>query len=336
MIRVAILWLVLALPLAAQDLPEPMHTSVNDYAGVLNNADIRALDQALIALNQQTGVEGTVVTMTDRARYGGSDGLAPFATRLFNHWGVGDAARNDGFMVLLLVDDREARIELGAGYPAHFNQIATRIVETKMVPHFRAGNYSAGMRAGTEAAITQIARPHVSAEAVETVAPDLAPAPTPKGAFNPTQIIADLKKESWLSKVFPYLFGGLFLLIGGYLATSLLRPVLSRNKCPSCGARGVISIETPISQPVSDGSGSVLRSELTRSCPHCGWSQKVQQTTRTFSTYSTSGAFLGAAGRGSDRDRDRYRSDRDRGGRGGGGGGFGGGSSSGGGGSGKW
>ena len=37
MIRTALLWLVLALPAAAQDLPAPQYTSVSDFAHVLTS-----------------------------------------------------------------------------------------------------------------------------------------------------------------------------------------------------------------------------------------------------------------------------------------------------------
>ena len=164
MIRALVLTLLLALPAAAQDLPDWQHTSINDFAGVLSNEDVQILDQALIALHDDTGVEGTVVTLTDRARYGGADGLEPFATRLFNHWGVGDAERNDGFMVLVLTGDREVRVELGAGYPRSADRIAARIIDDTILPDFRAGNLSRGIREGTLDVIQQIARPHAAGE----------------------------------------------------------------------------------------------------------------------------------------------------------------------------
>ena len=149
MIRAIVLWVVLALPAAAQSLPDWEYTSINDFAGLLSNDDTRVLDQALIALNKDTGVEGTVVTLDNRASHGGNSGLETFATRLFNYWGVGDKRTNDGFMMLILRDDREARIELGAGYPAAFDDTAQDIMDDIILPEFRGGDYSTGLRKGT-------------------------------------------------------------------------------------------------------------------------------------------------------------------------------------------
>ena len=140
------------LPAMAQDLPQWQSTMVNDFAGLLTPEDAAGIDRMLADLRDQTGVEGTVVTLPDRARYGGKDGLEPFATRLFNHWGVGDAQRNNGFMLLVLTADREARIELGRGYQNDADIIAQDITRRTLLPAFRDGRMSQGIRDGTRIA----------------------------------------------------------------------------------------------------------------------------------------------------------------------------------------
>lgn len=336
-VRAAALWLVFALPLAAQELPAPQHTSVNDYAGVLSDDDTRIIDQALIALHDQTGVEGTVVTMTDRARYGGTDGLERFATRLFNHWGVGDADRDDGFMVLLLTDDREARIELGAGYPKGFHEIAEQIVAGDMLPKFRQGDYSTGLRMGTLGAISRIAEAHAAGQP-----PDVAPAlnrnNSPEAAAPQTQPV---KPGYFIPAVFGVIFMGF-----AYLALSFWRKVRGANKCPQCGKRDLITMESPIREELGDGTWRVSQTAIKRSCPNCGWSEETRRGAPQTITYGPGGVVLntvthyanstGHSGRDRNEDRSGRRDrgsrsrDNDRGG------GFGGGSSSGGGASGRW
>ncbi|MFV0410355.1 MAG: TPM domain-containing protein [Paracoccus sp. (in: a-proteobacteria)] len=154
----------LSAPARAQSLPDWDYTSVNDFAGLLTNDDTMVIDQALIALHDATGVEGTVVTLNEQASHGGPSGMEDFATRLFNYWGVGDNRRNDGFMLLVLKDDREARIELGAGYPTSFDRVAGQIMDQIMVPAFRNGDYSGGLRSGTLAVIEKIARPQAAGQ----------------------------------------------------------------------------------------------------------------------------------------------------------------------------
>lgn len=295
-LRALLLWLALWLPATAQQLPEWQRTAVNDFARLLTPEDNRALDEALVALHEATGVEGTVVTLADRARHGGTDGLEPFATRLFNHWGIGDAARDDGFMVLVLEGDREARIELGAGYPGDADILAQEIMRNTMLPAFRDGRLSQGIREGTLAVIDLIARPMAEGRG-------LAP-----------------PRRSLVGRLFPFVFGGAWLLILGGIARQAWR----RNRCPQCGKRGLETATAPQEVPLPEGGHMVSHDAVTRRCPHCGWSETRQRPRPQTVWYGPSGAVLRSA------PTPGYR------GRSGGSSGFGGGSSRGGGASGRW
>lgn len=232
-------------PAMAQDLPDWQSATVNDFAHLLTPQDAGAIDGALTALRAQTGVEGTVVTLPDRARYGGMDGLEPFATRLFNHWGIGDARRRDGFMLLVLEGDRETRIELGAGYPGDADILAQDIMRGVLLPAFRDGRMSQGIRDGTQAVIDGIALPHAQGSGI---------APP---------------NRSWLSRVFPFLFGGVWVLILGGMARQIWR----RGRCPNCHKRGVQRATTPVMDPLPEGGHVISRESVTRRCPSCGWSE---------------------------------------------------------------
>ena len=251
MIRAALIWLLTAWPLAAQDLPDWQNTSINDFAGLLSGDDTRTLDQALIALHDQTGIEGTVVTLTDRARYGGTDGLEPFATRLFNHWGVGDADRNDGFMLLVLSQDREARIELGAGYPGAADTLAGDIMNRDILPAFRNGRMSDGIREGTLAVIDRIARPSAEGQTI--------------GA--PSRGFGD-----WM----PGLVGiAIFGMVGWGIARNVIRRIRQANRpCPNCGGRGLVEEVEPVTGTDTAGKTVPRQSVWTR-CPTCGWSRHI-------------------------------------------------------------
>ncbi|MDO5647226.1 YgcG family protein [Paracoccus sp. (in: a-proteobacteria)] len=268
MIRAAVIWLMLALPVAAQDLPDWVHTSINDFAAVLTNDDTRVLDQALIALYRDTGVQGTVVTLPSRAEWGGT--LEQFATRLFNHWGVGDATRNDGFMVLVLPDDREARIELGAGYSRNADLVAERIMNRTMLPAFRDGNMSGGTRDGALQVIDLIARPVAAGHGVEP----------------PRRGIGD-----WGPMV---LFWGVFAFIASTIARGIWRDVQRRRQpCPNCQGRGLTEETAPI-ENATDAAGRPLRESVWRRCPTCGWtSPRTDRDTRPRSGGGRSGGFGG-------------------------------------------
>lgn len=247
MIRAFLIWVCFALPVSAQELPDWTATSINDVAELLTPEDARTIDQALIALQGETGTQGTVVTLPDRARYGGTDGLESFATRLFNDWGVGEAERNDGFMLLVLRDDREVRIELGAGYPRAADAGAQAIIDDTILPDFRAGTMSEGIRDGTLAIIDQIARPHAAGLGYD----------------------GPVEKRDPMGWLFPIAFFGMF----GFIGFNILRRIwqriqLGRQPCPNCGGSGLLQ-ESEIIQP-SDAKGRASQVIWTR-CPRCNW-----------------------------------------------------------------
>ena len=249
------------LPAAAQDLPQWESATVNDFAGLLTPEDATALDRALSDLRDDTGVEGTVVTLTDRARYGGADGLEPFATRLFNHWGVGDAQRNNGFMLLVLTADREARIELGRGYQNDADIIAQDITRRTLLPAFRDGRMSQGIRDGTQDIITHIVLPTTRGEALQRPDEPLAP------------------------KVIGFgIWAAIMALIG--------RHVWRRNRCPQCHRRDFTTSRSPHREELPEGGYRVSSDDVTRTCRHCGWSGTRQRPNRNSIWYGADGTRI--------------------------------------------
>ncbi|QLH14146.1 TPM domain-containing protein [Paracoccus pantotrophus] len=266
----ALIWLAVLAPVQAQaqaqaqDLPDWQDLHVNDFAGLLAPQDAQALDRALAGLRKDAGIQGTVVTLTDRARHGGSDGLEPFATRLFNHWGVGDGARSDGFMVLVLAENREARIELGRGYENDADILAQEIMRNTMLPAFRDGRMSQGIRDGTLAVITLIARPVATGQPLGT------------------------RERELMDRIVPLAFGGAWLLILGAIA----RQLWQRNRCPRCGHRGLETQVAPLQTPLPEGGHMVSHDDVTRRCPACDWSESRQRLRRQTVWYDPNGAVL--------------------------------------------
>jgi len=154
--------LLVLLPLAAANgasgYPSPRENYVNDFAGVIQPEDAQMLRQKLQSLEKQTGVEGTVVTIKSMAEHQPGTSIETFATALFNKWGVGNKSRNNGFMILLAVQDRKCRIELGDGYGSQYNARMKEIVDQAMVPRFKAGEYSRGVYDGTLGVIDSVTR----------------------------------------------------------------------------------------------------------------------------------------------------------------------------------
>lgn len=142
--------LAFAATVAAQvGYPARQDAAINDFAGVLSASDRAEINSARQALLEQRGAELVVATIGAVAEYDQSDrSFEAFATGLFNSWGVGDRQRNDGVLLLVAVNDRRVRIEVGSGYGSQHNAAMQQVIDQAILPQMRAGNYGAGVAAG--------------------------------------------------------------------------------------------------------------------------------------------------------------------------------------------
>jgi uncharacterized protein len=139
---------------------------VNDFAGILSAQEREALEQRCRQLRATTGSQLTVVTL--RSLQGGQ--IDDFTVKLFERWKVGQAEKDNGVMLLVAIDDRKVRIEVGYGLePVLPDVLAGRIIQQQIVPAFRQKQYAAGL----SAAVNRIAE---IVERGEPAAPDAGPA----------------------------------------------------------------------------------------------------------------------------------------------------------------
>lgn len=98
-----------------------------------------------------------MVTIRSIRDYPGTDNasIENFATALFKQWGIGNLPKNDGILLLVAVADRQARVELGAGYPPSRDADANLIMQKVIVPKFRQGEYARGIKDGVKAIVVE-------------------------------------------------------------------------------------------------------------------------------------------------------------------------------------
>jgi uncharacterized protein len=146
----------------AQTFPTRTSETVNDFAGVLLPSEEVRLHDQLVALEEDTGVEMTVVTLTSLKEFSDTMSLEDYTTALFNTWGIGDASTNNGVLVLQVTDTRSVRLELGDGYQSGWDGAAKRVLERSFIPAFKDGNFGPGMLAGVDDTIISIIEPHLA------------------------------------------------------------------------------------------------------------------------------------------------------------------------------
>jgi uncharacterized protein len=282
---------------AQASYPQRQHAIINDYGDVLSPLEQEHLQELLTQLRTNRDIEAVVVTIPAMATYGTGDrSFEQFATNLFNTWGIGDAQRHDGVLVLFSEGDRTVRIELGQGYSRAYDARMEFVIDEYMLPQFRDGHYSRGLILGTEAMINQLTGPPPSR--LENL-----PLPSISHLQWPS---ANTLKD-----------GAFFLLAGGAGGYSLLkRRNFLRPKCSSCQTVRLQSLPPQAAKTHLDAGQAleldlgavqhnvlecpqcrqIVKRHLPGShrfsrCPSCNYKtlETERQTTTVHPTYSSSG-----------------------------------------------
>ena len=134
----------------AQDFPEKPSTLVNDYSGVLSSSEKQALEQKLVAFDDSSSTQIAIAIVKSVGDYD----INEYAVELGRKWGVGQSGKNNGIMIVVAVGDRKISIQTGYGVEGTLPDVyAKRIIENDIKPDFKAGNYYAGLDAGTTSII---------------------------------------------------------------------------------------------------------------------------------------------------------------------------------------
>lgn len=141
--------LVLALAVTAGALEVPyLSGRVNDQALLLDDAFEGQLEERLRLLEEETGAQVVVLTITSLE----GDPIEDYSIRVVETWKLGREGVDDGVLVLIARDDRRMRIEVGYGLEGALTDAqAGRIIDGLMTPRFREGDFNGGVGAAVEA-----------------------------------------------------------------------------------------------------------------------------------------------------------------------------------------
>ncbi|WP_316830988.1 TPM domain-containing protein [Pedobacter aquatilis] len=134
----------------AQDFPAKPTTLVNDYTNVLSASQKEALEQKLVAFDDSSSTQIAIAIVKSVGDYD----INEYAVELGRKWGVGQSGKNNGIMIVVAVGDRKISIQTGYGVEGALPDIyAKRIIDNDIKPNFKAGDYYAGLDAGTTSII---------------------------------------------------------------------------------------------------------------------------------------------------------------------------------------
>ncbi len=114
---------------------------VSDFADVIDNQSRSDLEDYASRVEQATGAQLAFVTIKTLD----SQNIEDFTHDLFNLWGIGQKRKDNGAMVLLSIDDRKSRLEVGGGLGGAITDGMSGLLLEDMRPSLRAKEYGAAM-----------------------------------------------------------------------------------------------------------------------------------------------------------------------------------------------
>lgn len=170
---ILVLLLVLAWPLptdAAPDFPEPLGL-VNDFANVLGVQERVEIQRVAEKLWQSNGVELAIVTVQNTRPYD----TETYAFRLFRAWGIGEAKADNGLLVLLNMEEREIRIEVGTGLEGYVTDAKAGRILDAALPELQAGRYGQGLLVISEELAQAVIEAPGQGKELANILPEISP-----------------------------------------------------------------------------------------------------------------------------------------------------------------
>jgi uncharacterized protein len=143
-IRLMVIVLLVALPPTVSwgfEVPE-FTPNVTDRAGVLAASEISGLNDTIARLRSESHIYAAVLVV----RSTGPETIEQAATQTFDRWQLGEKGIDNGLLLLVAVDDRRMRIEVGYRLEGAIPDArAKRIIDDLIAPNFKQGLYFQGL-----------------------------------------------------------------------------------------------------------------------------------------------------------------------------------------------
>ena len=237
--------LVFAGSVNAQQYPDRTDPNLNDFADMIDAETEARIDAKLAAIAADHQTEVAIVTLSSLRFYAQDSTIEDYSTELFNRWGLGDADANDGILLLIFRDDGEARLEIGSGYNDTAKEAVANVMVQDIVPHFRDGNFSAGIESGVDGLLTRVINP--------------APANAQPGG-------SDAAAGS--GNTLYYILGAIGVAIAGIFGLNRRNAAkFAAQPCSNCGKTGLQKSREILREATLGEEGA---GETRISCPSCG------------------------------------------------------------------
>lgn len=152
-IALSVLFFLPFLAAAQPDVPVLFGTRVHDDAGLLSAEAENRLEGTLKLYEDSTSNQIAILTV----RTLNGLPIEEYAHQVAEKSKLGQADKDNGALLLVAVDDREVRIEVGEGLEGVLpDAVCNQIIRNEIAPRFRQNDYQGGINAAVRAMILAI------------------------------------------------------------------------------------------------------------------------------------------------------------------------------------
>lgn len=137
------LLIVTGLTRATMTYPKPTTSKyLNDYAEVVDSSYKQEIIKLGNELEEKTGAQAIVVTLDTLQNIP----IEEYANGLFREWGIGQANKDNGLLIVLVIKDKQWRVEVGRGLEGAIPDVLTnRIMVELGKNYFEQEDYGQGL-----------------------------------------------------------------------------------------------------------------------------------------------------------------------------------------------
>lgn len=145
-----LLYVLFSINCFALDIPSLAGDPLHDRIGLLQHDQAEQVRAVLFEIDERKNFQAAVLIIRTL------DGLdiETYAREVFEAWRLGDAQKNNGILILIALEDRSMRIEVGYGLESIVTDTrAGIIIRNLMAPPFKEEKYSDGILAALGAIV---------------------------------------------------------------------------------------------------------------------------------------------------------------------------------------
>jgi len=128
-----------------ETLPNPMdieNSYVSDPTDILTINEKEELNRTIAFIEDTSTIEIAIVIIPSIGSYDPKE----FTYELFNKWGIGKADKDNGLLILTVLDQRRTEFEPGYGLEAVLPDIICYRIGKQLVPYFKNKEYGKGLK----------------------------------------------------------------------------------------------------------------------------------------------------------------------------------------------